>query len=305
MTELRFDNRSVIVTGAGRGFGRCHALLFASRGARVVVADYGVNLDGTGSAPEPAERVVREIVAAGGEAVPCFASIADPDGAAKIVETAMDAFGGLDILVNNAGVADPDWFGDTDPDRFHRTMHHQYFGTVLMCKEAWPHLQAADGGCIVNTVSEALAGFVPKCANDSGANGAVFSFTRSLALDGRRGGVRVNAVCPRGITRMSAPEVMASIYDQPPDVFHNPFLDAMRPEFASAAVAFLAHPSCSLTGETLICGGLRVMRLTFVESKGMTSEAGMLRPEDIADNLDVVMDTTDACIRGLDYPDPE
>src|SRR5215472_3646208 len=125
MDELRFDGRSVIVTGAGRGFGRGHALLLASRGARVVVADYGVELDGTGSSPEPAESVAKEIEAAGGEAVPCFASVADEAGAATIVQTALDTFGGLDILVNNAGTSDPAWFEDADMDRFRRMNQHQ------------------------------------------------------------------------------------------------------------------------------------------------------------------------------------
>ena len=198
MNELRFDGRSVIVTGGGRGFGRCHALLLASRGARVVVADYGVNLDGTGSSPVPAEAVVKEIEAAGGEAVACFASVAEEEGAAKIVRTAVDAFGGLDILINNAGVADPDWFEDTDLERFRRMNYHQYFGTVYMCEEAWPYLKAAKNGCIVNTASEAVTGFVPKCVSYSGAKGGVFSFTRALALDARRLGLRVNAVAPRG-----------------------------------------------------------------------------------------------------------
>jgi NAD(P)-dependent dehydrogenase (short-subunit alcohol dehydrogenase family) len=129
MSELRFDGRSVIVTGGGRGFGRCHALLLASRGARVVMADYGVNLDGTGSSPEPAEQVVKEVEAAGGEAVACFASVADEAGAASIVQTALDAFGRLDVVVNNAGTSDPDWFEKTDMERFRWMTDHQYFGT--------------------------------------------------------------------------------------------------------------------------------------------------------------------------------
>ncbi len=301
MSELRFNGRSVIVTGAGRGFGRCHAHLLASRGARVVVADYGMDLDGTGSSSEPANQVVHEIQAAGGEAVPCFASVADRDGATEIVQTALDAFGGLDILVNNAGVADPDWFEDTDMDRFERMTQHQYLGTVYMCKAAWNHLKAAEHGCIVNTASEAVTGFVPKCASYSGAKGGVYSLTRALALDGRRFGLRVNAVSPRGNTRMSAPEVMSYFYDQPPDAFVSPFMDQMRPEFVSPAVAYLAHESCPLTGETFICGGLSVMRLTFIQTKGITTTE-TITPEDIAENLATVMDVTDAAVRDIENP---
>lgn len=301
MSELRFDGRSVIVTGAGRGFGRCHAMLLASRGARLVVADYGVNLDGTSSSPEPAEQVAKEIAAEGGEAVPCFASVADETGAATIVQTALDAFGGVDVLVNNAGIADPDWFEDTDMERFRTMTQHQYFGTAYMCKAAWPHLKAAKHGCIVNTASEAITGFVPKCASYSGAKGGVFSLTRALALDGRRFGLRANAVSPRGNTRMSAPEVMSYFYDAPEDSFRTPFMEQMRPEYVSAAVAYLAHESCPLNGETLICGGLSVMRLALIQTKGITT-TGTITPEDIANNLDGVMDTTDATIRDLENP---
>lgn len=115
MSEMRFDGRSVIVTGGGRGFGRQHSLLLASRGAKVVVADYGVEMDGSGSSPEPAEQVVKEIEAAGGEAVACFASVAEEAGAVKIVQTALDAFGHLDVVVNNAGICDHYWFDSLTP----------------------------------------------------------------------------------------------------------------------------------------------------------------------------------------------
>jgi NAD(P)-dependent dehydrogenase (short-subunit alcohol dehydrogenase family) len=300
VSELRFDGRSVIVTGAGRGFGRCHALLLASRGARVVVADYGVNLDGTGSSPDPAQQVAKEIEAAGGEAVPCFASVAEEGGAAKVVQTALDAFGGVDVLVNNAGIADPDWFEDTDLDRFRHMTDFQYYGTVYMCKAAWPHLKAAKNGSIVNTASEAVTGFVPKCASYGGAKGAVFSFSRELALDARRFGMRVNAVAPRGNTRMNDPAVMGYFYDAPPETFEG-VLDAMKNEYVSPAVAYLAHESCPLNGETLISGGLGVMRLALIQTRGFHT-TGSITPEDVAANLDSVMDMTDAVVRDLENP---
>src|SRR5262245_21901467 len=110
--ELRFDGRSVIVTGAGRGAGRCHALQLAAGGAGVVVADLGGGLDGQGSSTEPADQVVREIRAAGGQAVACYASVADEAGAASIVDTALEAFGRLDAVISNAGIGDPDRFED-------------------------------------------------------------------------------------------------------------------------------------------------------------------------------------------------
>jgi NAD(P)-dependent dehydrogenase (short-subunit alcohol dehydrogenase family) len=267
----------------------------------VVVADYGMDLDGSGSSPQPAESVVKEIEAAGGEAVPCFASVAERDGAAQIVQTALDSFGGVDVLVNNAGIADPDWFEDTDMDRFEKMAQHQLFGTAYMCKAAWPHLKESRNGCIVNTASEAVTGFVPKCASYSAAKGGVYSLTRALALDGRRFGLRVNAVSPRGNTRMSSPEIMSRFYDLPLETFKSPHMEAMRPEFVSPAVAYLAHESCPLTGETFISGGLSVMRLTFIQTSGISTE-GTLTPEDIAQNLDQLMDTSGASVRELENP---
>jgi len=118
MTELRFDGQTVVVTGAGRGIGRCHALLLASRGANVVVADFGSGIDGSGSSDEPAARVVEEIEADGGTAVACYASVADEAGAASIVETAIERFGGLHAVVNNAGISDKHRFEDLSLDHW-------------------------------------------------------------------------------------------------------------------------------------------------------------------------------------------
>ena len=299
MSELRFDGKSVIVTGGGRGFGRCHALLLASRGARVVVADYGVDLDGSGSSPEPAEQVAKEITGAGGEAVACFANVADQGGAAAIVKQALDAFGGLDVVVNNAGIYAGNWFDDVGAEQFRRMVDYHYLGTVNVCREAWPHLKAADHGCIVNTSSEAIIGHIPKSPDYAGAKGAVNSFTKALALNGKLFGIRVNAVAPRGNTRMSTPEILAHCYDRPAEEFKNEFFEQMRPEFVSPAVAFLAHDSCPLTGEVIVCGGLIAMRLVYMETKGLTFTDNVT-PEDLANNLDQLMDTTDAQVMTID-----
>jgi NAD(P)-dependent dehydrogenase (short-subunit alcohol dehydrogenase family) len=242
MNKLRFDGKSVIVTGAGRGFGRAHAMALAARGAKVVVADYGTNVDGTGSSPEPALTVAKEIDAAGGEAVACFASVADEAGAASMVEAALDSFGQLDIVVNNAGICDPQFFSDMTMEQFRRMQDTHYLGTVNVTKAAWPHLLAAPNGCVVNTTSEAILGNVPKSTAYSAAKGAVFSFTRALALDGRQHGVRVNAVAPRGMTRMSDPPMLAKVFDQPAETFVNPFYEAMTPDGVSPAVVYLASP---------------------------------------------------------------
>jgi NAD(P)-dependent dehydrogenase (short-subunit alcohol dehydrogenase family) len=154
--ELRFDDRVVVVTGAGRGVGRRHALHLAARGARVVVADYGVGIDGGGSSPAPAEDVVREIKESGGEAVPCFASVAEERSAAAIIDTAIDAFGRLDAVINNAGIHDPGAFDALTAQQFRAMLDVHFFGTVFVTRAAWPHFIKAGYGRVVNTVSEAM-----------------------------------------------------------------------------------------------------------------------------------------------------
>jgi NAD(P)-dependent dehydrogenase (short-subunit alcohol dehydrogenase family) len=293
MAELRFDGRSVVVTGGGRGFGRQHSLLLASRGARVVVADYGVEVDGSGSSPEPAESVVAEITAAGGEAVACFANVAEEAGAAKIVQTAVDAFGGVDVVVNNAGIWDGDWFDGVDNAQFRRMLDYHYLGTVYVCREAWPHLKQAQNPAIVNTSSEAMIGHIPKNVDYAGAKGAVYSFSRSLALNGKLFGIRVNAIAPRGNTRMSSPEVIAFTFDRElPDPVPAPDQN-MLPQYVSPAVAFLAHESCPLTGEVIVCGGRMAKRLSVIETKGITFDEEPA-PEELFAKMDQLMDPTDA-----------
>ena len=292
MTELRFDGRTVIVTGAGRGVGRSHALSFAQRGARVVVADLGGALDGSGSSNDPADEVVKEIEAAGGEAVACYASVADEAGAASIIEAAMDSFGSVDVVVNNAGIAAPlDWVENLTNADYRQMVEVHHLGTVYVTKAAWPHMMEAGYGRIVNTTSEGATGIVPKNSSYGSAKGAVLGFTRSAAIDGVRHGILVNAVVPRANTRMSTPDVLSHVYDTPAEMFGGS-MGVFAPEHVSPAAVYLAHESCQIAGELLVAGGGQVMRLALVESAGITSDA--LTAEMIADQIDQVLDIAGA-----------
>lgn len=289
MTELSFEGRVAIVTGAGRGIGRCHALLLAAKGARVVVADYGVGMDGSGSSHAPADDVVREIKESGGEAVACYASVAEENAAASIVSAAVDAFGKLDVVVNNAGIYDPGRFDALTAEQFRSMMDVHYLGTLFVSRAAWPHFVGAGYGRIVNTVSETMLGGVPELTSYGAAKAAVFGLTRNLATEGLSLGIRVNAIAPRAHTRMTAS--LSAALSVPKEVMDE--VNASMPaEMCAPAAAFLAHESCPLNGEVLNIGMGGVSSLAVVQTQGLWKSP--LTAEDIAQNLDTIMDTTGA-----------
>ena len=298
MGELRFDGRVVVVTGAGRGVGRCHALHLAAKGARVIVADYGVGIDGAGTSSEPADDVVREIQESGGEAVACCASVADERGAASIVDAALEAFGRLDAVVNNAGIHDPGLFEELSADQFRAMIDVHYLGTVFVTRAAWPHFVKAGYGRVVNTVSEAMLGGIPELTSYGAAKGAVFGLTRNLATEGQQHGIRVNAIAPRAFTRMSAShsDKLADNMSMPTEAMDE-INASMPPEMCAPAAAFLAHESCLLSGEVLQIGMGCVSRIAVVNTLGIAKSP--LTAEDIAENLDAIMDTSEATTRSV------
>jgi hypothetical protein len=293
MDELRFDDQVVVVTGAGRGIGRAYARSFAQRGARVVVADYGVEMDGTGSSSAPADDLVVEIGDAGGQAVACVASVSEPAGAAAIIDTALREYGRLDVVVNNAGIHDPAPFGSLTLEQTRRMFDVHFFGTFLVTQAAWPHFVSAGYGRVVNTTSEAMLGGIPELASYGAAKGAIFGLTRNLATEGAANGIRVNAIAPRAYTRMSAAESarLAELFG-----FDDDAMDAinasMPPDLCSPAALYLAHECCALNGEVLQVGMGGVARLAVVHTQGITKLP--LTAEDVADNIDTVLDVTDA-----------
>jgi len=200
---LDFNGRVAVVTGAGGGLGRQHALALAARGARVLVNDLGGRVDGSGGSLSPAEAVAQEILAAGGEAVANAASVTDFDAVQQMIQQALDTWGRIDVLVNNAGILRDKTFAKMDLADFRQVLDVHLMGAVHCCKAAWPHLVAQKYGRIVFTTSSSgLYGNFGQ-SNYAAAKMALVGLMQTLALEGERHGIRVNCLAPTASTRMT------------------------------------------------------------------------------------------------------
>ncbi|MBM4374672.1 MAG: SDR family NAD(P)-dependent oxidoreductase [Deltaproteobacteria bacterium] len=256
------DGKVVVVTGAGGGIGRAEALLFASEGARVVVNDLGGARDGVGSSDAAARRVVAEIEAAGGVAVASFDSVATPEGAARIVAQAVEAFGRLDVLVNNAGILRDKSIVKMTEEMWDSVVDVHLKGTFLCSQAAAKQMMAqGEGGRIVNTtsVSGMLGNFGQ--ANYAAAKAGIYGLTRTAAIELQKHRITVNAVAPIAKTRMTE--------DLP--MFQG--IDSLTPEHIAPAALFLGSSLCSdRTGHVLAVSGSRMYAYKVVESKGRFKE---------------------------------
>ncbi|MDP3314536.1 MAG: SDR family NAD(P)-dependent oxidoreductase [Devosia sp.] len=254
---IRLDERVAVVTGAGAGLGRAHALLLGSLGARVVVNDPGRSLQGTGTDASLAEAVAAEIRAAGGQAVASTDSVADFSAAGRIVQCALDTFGRIDILVNNAGILRDRSFLKMEMPDFEEVIRVHLLGTAYCTRAAWPAMNTQKWGRVVVTTSPAGTGGGFGQANYAAAKMGVLGLMNSLALEGARSGVLVNAVSPGAITRMT--ESLT-----PP-----PLARLLRPELVSPAVAWLCSERCTQSGLIIAAHGGYLARLHFFETEGV------------------------------------
>ena len=247
MDEVGFDSRVAVVTGAGGGLGRQHALLLASRGARVVVNDVGGSVRGEGADEGPAARTAREIQDLGGVAVADTSSVATPEGGEAIVRTALDAFGRVDIVVNNAGILRDKAFHNMTPDLLEPVLDVHLAGAFWVTRPAWVHMREQGYGRVVSTSSSSgiLGNFGQ--SNYGAAKTGLVGLTRVLAIEGARHNIRVNAIAPLARTRMT-------------EHMLGPFADRLDARLVSPVVAWLCHDDCPVSGEVFAVGGGRVSR---------------------------------------------
>lgn len=265
---IRFENQVVIVTGAGGGLGRAHAMLFAKHGAKVVVNDLGGSTHGEGANASAADKVVAEIKALGGEAVANHDSVTD---GGQIVQCALDSFGRVDVVVNNAGILRDKSFHkmeDTDWDLVYK-VHVE--GAYKVTRAAWEHLREQQYGRVIFTASTSgIYGNFGQ-SNYGMAKLGLYGLTRTLAIEGRKNNVLVNAIAPTGGTRMTEGLI-------PPQVF-----EQLKPELVSPLVVYLGSDQCKDTGGLYEVGGGWVGKVRWERSlgAGFDPKAGF-SPEDVA-----------------------
>jgi NAD(P)-dependent dehydrogenase (short-subunit alcohol dehydrogenase family) len=274
---LDFTGRVAIVTGAGGGLGRQHALALAQRGAKVVVNDLGGGVDGSGSSATAAGRVVAEIRSAGGQAIASAASVTDFDAVQGMVAQAMDAWGRVDVLVSNAGILRDKTFAKMDLADFRLVLDVHLMGAVHCCKALWPVMTAQKYGRIVLTTSSSgLYGNFGQ-SNYGAAKMALVGLMQTLALEGMKNDIRVNCLAPTAVTRMTQSLL-------PPEM-----LDVFGPEGVVPAMLVLAGPQAP-THTTLCAGGGSFEAAHVTLTQGAWIGNGPDAPEQLLAQLDRVCD---------------
>ncbi|MGW9131911.1 SDR family NAD(P)-dependent oxidoreductase [Streptomyces sp. NPDC055681] len=289
MSQMRFDDRVAIVTGAGNGLGRAYAVALAGRGAKVLVNDLSGDIHGRGADNSVAQQVVEEIRGAGGTAEANGASVADPVAARGIVEQALDTWGRVDIVINNAGSVVSRGPIDQNEDEHYLTdLRVAAGGSFFVTKAAWPHMWERDYGRILNVSSSAFLG-MRSSAGYPAAKGATWGLTRNVAHLAKSAGkdIRVNCVMPTAAARMTP-------------LMGEPIASGMAkfypPESAAHAAAFLVHEEVPVSGEMFVIGGDQMRRVFVGISTGVQAELGQLSMEGIRESFDQVMDVSEHVI---------
>ncbi len=277
MSDIRFDGKVAIVTGAGGGLGRQHALELARRGAKVVVNDLGASMDGAGGSSEAAQKVVAEIAAAGGEAIANGSSVTDDAGVALMVKDAMDKWGRVDILIANAGVLRDKSFSKMEIADFEFVLNVHLLGTVKPVKALWEIMKAQNyGRIVVTTSSSGLYGNFGQ-TNYGAAKLGIIGFMNTLKLEGQKNNIHVNAVSPVAATRMTESLM-------PPDV-----LARLAPGNVTPGVVYLCSEEAP-SGVVLTAGGGAFAVARIVETEGVYLDHDQISVEAVRDAFGKISD---------------
>jgi len=279
MADIRFDGKVAIVTGAGGGLGRQHALELARRGAKVVVNDLGGAVDGSGGSSVAAKTVVEEIEALGGTAIANGSSVTDDAGAALVARQAMEAWGRIDILIANAGVLRDKTFSKMEIGDFTFVVGVHLMGTVKPARAVWEIMKEQNyGRIVVTTSSSGLYGNFGQ-SNYGAAKLGVIGLMNTLKLEGQKNNIHVNAIAPVAATRMTASLL-------PPEVAAR-----LAPEYVTPGVVFLCSEEAP-TGAILTAGGGAFAMARIVETEGVYLGEGGLSVEEVRENWSRIADET-------------
>jgi NAD(P)-dependent dehydrogenase (short-subunit alcohol dehydrogenase family) len=279
MADIRFDGKVAIVTGAGGGLGRQHALELARRGAKVVVNDLGGSMDGSGGSSEAAAKVVEEIKAAGGEAIANGSSVTDDAGVALMIKHAMDAWGRIDILIANAGVLRDKSFSKMEIADFEFVLGVHLMGTVKPAKAVWEIMKEQNyGRIVVTTSSSGLYGNFGQ-TNYGAAKLGIIGLMNTLKLEGQKNNIHVNAIAPVAATRMTENLL-------PPQI-----AERLAPQYVTPGVVFLCSEEAP-TGAILTAGAGAFALARIFETEGVYLGEGGLSVEEVRDNWAKIADET-------------
>jgi len=281
--SLDFTGQVAVVTGAGGGLGRCHALELAKRGAKVVVNDLGGSVDGTGGGSEMANSVVEEIKAAGGEAIANGGSVSDKAGAKSMIDDAMNAWGRVDILINNAGILRDKSFKKMTLEDFDLVVDVHLRGSAYVTKAAWEIMQEQEYGRIIMTTSPSgLFGNFGQ-TNYGAAKLGLVGFMNTLKLEGAKKNVFTNAIAPVAMTRMTE------------NLLPGELATDLAPEYITNAVVYLASKDAP-NGTIVQAAGSKYFVAEMFENEGATLEKGCTA-DDFAANADKIFDMSAAKAR--------
>ena len=277
MADIRFDGKVAIVTGAGGGLGRQHALELARRGAKVVVNDLGGSVDGSGGSSAAAEAVVAEIKAAGGEAIANGSSVTDDAGVALMIKQAMDAWGRIDVLIANAGVLRDKSFSKMEIADFEFVLNVHLMGTVKPTKAVWEIMREQNyGRIVVTTSSSGLYGNFGQ-SNYGAAKLGIIGFMNTIKLEGQKNNIHINAISPVAATRMTE------------NLMPAPVLEKLKPEYVTPGVVYLASEEAP-TGAILTAGAGAFALSRIYETEGVYLGEDGLSVEEVRDNWAKISD---------------